>query len=100
MKVLFLVCFVLPALFLMLGYTDSTGHNSAVAEFPKEQRPQYPILLQVKHNDFPFDVNGKFPFVVMVDNVVWTYDRETVVQFLEKGTPNRVGHGRSRVVTN
>mgnify|MGYP003677114425 FL=1 len=108
MKSLIWVIVGIPALFLMLG--NSSGNRVETAEMKpvlqilNDQPPKPifldgkddPVLLQIETQDFPFDINGNFPFVVLVDNVIWTYKKEDVREFIKQGTPNSRATGRLR----
>lgn len=74
----------------------------AVIELPPEPKldlppVEHPVVIQVDHQGFPFDLNGNFPYVVMIDNQVYRYNREAVIEFLEKAViPHEVENYRSR----
>jgi hypothetical protein len=74
----------------------------AVIELPPEPKldlppVEHPVVIQVNHQGFPFDLNGEFPYVVMIDNQVYRYDRRAVIEFLEKAViPHEVENFRSR----
>ena len=89
---LFMIC--CASMFLLLGTTTQPYENPVTApvaaiELPVEPKPElppveHPVVIQVNHQGFPFDLNGNFPYVVMIDNQVYRYNREAVVEFLEK----------------
>ena len=70
--------------------TPSTSSSRAVIELPVPKPApdlppvEHPVVIQVNHQGFPFDLNGNFPYVVMIDNQVYRYNREAVIEFLEK----------------
>ena len=105
MRGLILLVFILPLTFLVFGYTlteppkivesgiiDFSPPMPVVVRAPTEQ----PTLIQIDHQEFPFDVDGNFPYIVMVDNVVWQFKKEDVKEFVSKGKGNDRGHGRER----
>lgn len=108
MKSLIWVIVGIPALFLMLGNSSGNRVETAsvkpVTQVLNDQPPKPiflegkddPVLLQIETQAFPFDINGNFPFVVLVDNVVWTYRKEDVRAFIKRGTPNSRATGRIR----
>lgn len=93
MKNLFLIGAICPAVFLLFGY-DS---QQAIAPPIFLNETIDTVAIQVDNQDFPFDVDGNFPYVVMVDNVVWTFKKEDVKDFLLKVKSAPVGPGRGRV---
>jgi hypothetical protein len=99
MKSLALVAFICPAVFLMFGY-NTTEAPAVVIDRPQlvVEEEKEPVIVQVKEQGFPFDVNGNFPYVVMVNNVVWTFKKEDVHDFLQKARsyPDGPGEGRTR----
>ena len=45
--------------------------------------PDQPVMIQIEHQGFPFDVNGNFPYIVTIDNTVYRYDKKIVAEFLQ-----------------
>ena len=118
MKGYILASMALPAVFLITGHislqseaqppvvdntpTEKLKVEPVAVKVPKKPLAAYnnnaPIVIQVEHQGFPFDLNGNFPYVVMVDNVVTTFKPEDVEAFLEKGIYRDVGTGRTRTL--
>ena len=96
MKSLLLIALLCPALFLLFGYNS----EEVTAEPPPVVQYTEPVVIQIEHQFHPFDVNGNFPYVVMVDNVVHTFKKEDVREFLNKSRPVDRGRGRTRSLTN
>ena len=85
----------------MFGYNTSVPATKDVKQFNREPEPvPEPVVIQIKHQGFPFDLNGNFPYVVMIDNVVHTYRKEDVLEFINKSVPIGPGEGRTRQVSN
>ena len=104
MKRLVLIAFLCPAVFLMFGYNSTHAPAEVITREPitiELSEPVEPVIVQVEDQTFPFDVNGNFPYVVMVNNVVWTFKKEDVHQFLLKARtyPAGPGEGRTRSLT-
>ena len=96
MKNLLFIALLCPALFLLFGYNS----EKVIAEPPSKVQSIEPVVIQIEHQFHPFDVNGNFPYVVMVDNVVHTFKKEDVREFLNKSPHAERGRGRTRSVTN
>ena len=57
---------------------------------------KHPVVIQISHQGFPFDLNGNFPYVVIIDNQVYRYNRDEVTNFLEKAViPHEVNNMRA-----
>ena len=98
MRGLLLLVFILPLTFLVFGYTLTDAPTIIEPEIivPEVVEDAPPVVIQIEHQEFPFDVDGNFPFVVMVDNVVWQFDKNDVREFISKGRGRDRGEGRSR----
>ena len=96
MKNLLLIALLCPAVFLLFGYNS----EKVTAEQPSKVQSIDPVVVQIEHQFHPFDVNDNFPYVIMVDNVVHTFKKEDVREFLNKGSHAKRGQGRSRTLTN
>jgi len=100
MKNFLLVAAICPAVFLLFGYNGQQANVPTVLAQPVVLNEMIdPVAIQVENQGFPFDVDGNFPYVVMVDNVVWTFKKEDVKDFLlkVKSAPAGPGHGRVRM---
>lgn len=93
MKLLFLIL-LMPLLFLLVSGTSQSIITSppikitrAVVKSTDNNPPpiEHPILIRIEHQGFPFDIDGRFPFVVMIDNTVYRADPDAVREFLSKG---------------
>ena len=60
-------------------YTDKIVIQTPITEPP----PSDPVVIQIQHQGFPFDLNGAFPYVVTIDNTVYRYDKKIVAAFLQ-----------------
>ena len=60
-------------------YTDKIVITTPVTEPP----PTDPVVIQIEHQGFPFDVDGNFQYVVTIDNTVYRYDKKIVSDFLQ-----------------
>ena len=101
MRPFILLSFVLPLTFLVFGYTITDTPNimeppNIINPVPPGQHTNLPIIVQVEHQDFPFDVDGNFPYIVMVDNVVWQFNKDDVKEFVSKGRGMGKGEGHPR----
>ena len=111
MKTVITMAIVIPSIYLMLGYTDINKKTDRISSpvvktvpqhihkpLPTNPPQQDIVVVQVEHQEFPFDIAGNFPYVVMVDNVVWTFKKEDVYEFLLKAKdfPDGPGTGRTR----
>jgi len=94
MKNFFYLVFLLPLTFLMFG-----SQTSSVPATPSAPQLEEVLVLQINSQEFPFDVNGNFPYVVMINNTVTKFDKSDVADFLRKGTVQSIhGQGRPRTV--
>jgi hypothetical protein len=94
MKNIFYLVFLLPLTFLMFG-----SQTSSLPEKPASPSPEEVLVLQINNQEFPFDINGKFPYVVMINNRVTKFDKRDVEAFLKKGTDQlALTSGRPRTV--
>ena len=82
---------------LVSGCTQSTATLDSIT--PREEKKE-PVVIQIECQQFPFDLDGNFPYVVLIDNVVHQYDKEIVKEFLSKAPTMYKGEGRTREVTN
>jgi hypothetical protein len=100
MKSFILLVFGVPAMILMLGSTGSSSGSSVSYDSPPVQKPvEHPVVIQIEHQGFPFDVNGNFPYVVMIDNQVYRYNKSDVSDFLSKAVDAKEGSvPRTRVL--
>ena len=75
----------------------------AIVKTPTDNlpEPEHPVVIQIDHQGFPFDLNGNFPYVVMIDNKVYRYHKEEVTRFLEKAIhPTETTNLRTRILAN
>ena len=93
---------------LMVSHSDSSNVKSedlkiseVVIEVPEKSQElagppiKHPVVIQISHQGFPFDLNGNFPYVVIIDIQVYRYNREEVTNFLEKAViPHEVNNMR------
>lgn len=93
MKAFFSIVFFIPLAFLLLGSSHNAPEKEsnlnitkAVVEIPRDDLPEvkHPVVIQIEHQGFPFDISGNFPYVVMVDNRVYRCNKDDVRLFLEK----------------
>lgn len=93
MKAFFSIVFLIPVAFLLLGSShnipekeNNLNITKAVVKIPRDDLPvvKHPVVIQIEHQGFPFDISGNFPYVVLVDNRVYRCDRKDVKLFLEK----------------
>lgn len=93
MKALLTLVFIVPLAFLLLGSATNVIEKSkpleitgAVVKVPRDNLPavEHPVVIQIEHQGFPFDLNGNFPYVVMIDNKVYRCNKSDVKLFLEK----------------
>lgn len=93
MRLLFLILLT-PLIFLLVGGTTQSTITTTPIEITRavvkstDSNPppiERPILIRIEHQGFPFDVNGQFPFVVMIDNTVYRANPDAVREFLSKG---------------
>ena len=105
MRGLILLVFILPLTFLVFGYTLTDDPKiiepeviSPIIIVPEGQEVvnDQPVVIQIEHQEFPFDVDGNFPYIVMVDNVVWQFNKNDVKEFVSKGRGRGKGDGRER----
>lgn len=93
MKTILLILLVPACLILLSGTTTQDPApetprplelTHAVVERTEVKLPSMegPVLLRIQHQGFPFDVDGRFPFVVMIDNEVYRCDPDKVREFL------------------
>jgi len=82
---------LIGTILLLTGFSSSIYNNSslnitsaAVNRLITEPPPEEPVVIQIQHQGFPFDVAGSFPYVVTIDNVVYRYDKKVVSEFLRK----------------
>ena len=114
MKTAITMASVIPAICLIVGYTNTDKKLENVQQptlisvphhthkpIPGNPPPRESVVVQIDHQGFPFDLDGNFPYVVMVDNVVWTFNKEDVYEFLLKAKyyPDGPGEGRTREVS-
>lgn len=99
MKKFIILAFLVPLAYLLFGYTSDRTHGKEARNLPNQQKivTEHPVIIQVETQGFPFDVAGNFPYIVMVDNVVYTFNKKDVAEFLEKGSYNNKGGGLGRV---
>ena len=62
-----------------LVYTDKIVIQTPITKPP----PTDPVVIQIEHQGFPFDLDGTFPYVVTIDNTVYRYDKKIVAAFLQ-----------------
>ena len=93
MKSFILLVFGVPAMILMLGSTTGPDSTGAVLNPPPivYEPVEHPVVIQIKHQGFPFDVDGNFPYVVMIDNQVYRYHKSDVAAFLRKAVDAEAG---------
>jgi len=108
MKLAIFVCLIIPICALMVGTTPTTHEKDRSLEIsevlinvPEVEKDlpgppvKHPVVIQISHQGFPFDLNGNFPYVVIIDNQVYRYDRREVTNFLEKAVnPHEVNNMR------
>jgi len=113
MKSLFLLVFGAPLAYLLFGASALPPEPSpnprelnitrAVVKVPRDDlpKPEHPVVIQIDHQGFPFDLNGNYPYVVMIDNKVYRYNKEEVTRFLEKAIhPAETTNLRTRILAN
>lgn len=92
MKTLLTVTFIVPLAFLLLGSATNVIEEQtplritkAVVKTPRDNLPpvKQPVVIQIEHQGFPFDLNGNFPYVVLIDNKLYRCDKNDVKLFLE-----------------
>jgi len=93
MKTLLIILFGVPLTFLLLGSSTNFTENSeplvidrVMIKTPRHNLPELnqPVVIQIEHQGFPFDINGNFPYVVLIDNQLYRCDKESVREFLER----------------
>ena len=93
MKAFFSIVFFIPLAFLLLGSSHNAPKREgnlnitkALVKVPRDNLPEveHPVVIQIEHQGFPFDLNGNFPYVVMIDNKVYRCNKSDVKLFLEK----------------
>jgi hypothetical protein len=89
MKLITVVMVCIIMVFMLTGISNSSYNNShlnitkaSVNKLITQPPPTEPVVIQIQHQGFPFDVAGNFPYVVTIDNVVYRYDKKVVSEFL------------------
>ena len=95
MKAIVVVLFLMPGLLLLIGSND-------IYEYAPPSVSEDPVVVQIKNLEHPFDVGGRFPYVILIDNVVYKFDSSDVEQFISKRVtiPGPVSNRIRFVTTN
>ena len=108
MKLAIIICLVVPMCALIVGQsripnakTNSLEISEVLIELPEQSEElagppiKHPVVIQISNQGFPFDLNGNFPYVVIIDNQVYRYNKQDVSTFLEKAVmPHEVNNMR------
>lgn len=94
MKYAILTSVSLSVILLLLGSDTQSIHTS------EEFKELDPVVIQIKEIDHPFDVDGRFPYVVLINGVVYKFTSTDVESFISKRViDNTPTHNRIRFVT-
>ena len=92
-----LLLFALCAAYLLLGYTNNKPIDIST---PVVETDPVPVMIQVNSQLEPFDINGMFPYVVLIDNIAYRFERDDVKEFLLKGKRYAPSEPRVRMLSS